>query len=477
MVNLNPEAEQLLVEVDSIIKKLNEMNEKYGANWLQKLPDFHGSTLLKEYQEKVCQIEKFSLSKDSDDEMTHLLYHMMSQHLFSFCNVENTLNENISINKSLNPADLSQSYGLSKVIAKELNNDSKSYAWFSNMKLPTTYIGTPSVIRHYKELSKILAERPLVKVRRLHLFYESLTDDRAQLKALFTTLLVEFLMGIESKIVLVKDSEYPEYKAHFYNFKDQVTYDKGYLLDFALYHNEIRDYDGVYNDNYRSLFANFCYEKPFRGDDATIKRNKVLQYTKQKIYLIDDYNIFQVLRCYFISLWDKPDYVKYLESKKSFNPLLGNIADVYNKHLEILDIRELWKRYLLALERKEYFDERIFKLLYEVELNTINTSDRLVMYRTMYDSFLKDNNGNSRKAFSSVMKQIRSDIIALIDNIDDIYDIDLNEYFEQFIIRNEQDSLHDELMELHQLYTKKQSEESFMVILRRFINEINYKEQ
>lgn len=40
------------------------------------------------------------------------------------------------------------------------------------------------------------------------------------------------------------------------------------------------------------------------------------------------------------------------------------------------------------------------------------------------------------------MKQIRSDIIALIDNIDDIYDIDLNEYFEQFIIRNEQKNLH-----------------------------------
>ncbi len=467
MVNRDAEAEKLLLEVESVIEKLDEMNKKYGNDWLDKLPSFNGSTLLKEYQKKVCHIERFSLSKITIDEMTHLLYHIMSQHLFSFCNVENTLKGRTGANEET-PLNLSGSYGLSVEIAKKLNNDSKSYAWFSNMKLPLTYINSSSVHDHYKELSKVLADLPLVKVRRLHLFYESLTHNPEQLQALFTTLFVEFLMGIDSKIVLVKDVRYPLYKDYFYDFHNQVTYGKGYLLDFALYHNEMRGYNGVYNKNYQSLFANFSYEKPDQNEHRSIQ-DEVEEYELQKTYLINDYNIFQILRCYFISLWEKNDYVKYLKEKQMFTPELSGIAKVYDRYLEVLDIREFWSRYLIAKSTTSFFNSKIFAFLYYIDFEN-NTSERFKDYVEKYRCYNKQY--SNVRAADLVVKNIINEITELIDSIRDINEVkDLKEYFKKFVLRDEQDELRDELIEIYRLYTKEQSEDSFREILKKFISE------
>jgi hypothetical protein len=284
--------EQMIKDAKSIINQMKDMSDKYGNDWLDKLPLFKGSSLLKEYHDKVLGIENLTTE---DDNMTHLLYHLINQHFISFSDMSNKLVFN-NMDENI-PTDLATSFNLSKENSEKLNNNPGSYAWFSNMKLPDTFAKNEEVQGYYKGLSGIFAGKENVKVRRIHLFYEELKESEDFYKPLFTLLFVEKLMGIESKVVFIK--KFSTCKNRFFHFDWNLNYKqlgecRAFLLDFALFHNREED-QSIYG-NYTSLFANFCFEKL---DDKDMKvSERIDKYKKQKVYYLTDYNIFHILKHY-----------------------------------------------------------------------------------------------------------------------------------------------------------------------------------
>jgi len=450
--------EELFKELEKLYEDIKKMANQY-PHWLENLSTFKGYPLLYEYLKWIREIEGYNTLKDKNkrENITHLLYNLMHQHSFSFLDITHKL-------KSGEIRNLEDSYNKSLEIAKKLNDDSKSFAWYSNMKLPMTYIGSSSVKRHYKELSEIFESLPLVKVRRIHLFYESFlpeyTNDinkeynTKQLSALFTTLFVEFLMRVESKVVIVKDVQFEDYKNYFYDFQGNITNNKGFLLDFALYHNEMREYDGVYKKNYTSLFADFCYEMP----NPNPKGHKL--YASGKVYNISDYNIFHLLRSYYISLWEKDDYVEYLKNIES----TSSQVEIYNS-LQVLSIHQFWHEFLSGEKFDKYFDKDTFKYLYNVNINSTNRFEKYKEKDKIYNSTQIDN----------INKNIRDDIFKMIDDISDVSKIDLEDYFQDYFFRDKKDELYSQLKELYNIYDGNQKIQDFSDILKRFIQDNNIK--
>jgi hypothetical protein len=354
--------EQMIIDAQKIVKQMNDMTIKYGQGWLDKLSSFNGSSLLKEYHDKVCDIEK---SAQENDNMTHLLYHLMNQHLISFSDMSNKLTAK---DKDKNvPADLETSFSLSQNNSKDLveDNNPGSYAWFSNMKLPDTFAKSEKVQDYYKALSNIFAKDQNVKVRRIHLFYEELKENENFYKPLFTLLFVEKLMRIESKVVFIKN--FPHCKKGFFHFDWDLKFKqlgecRAFLLDFALFHNRGKD-KSIYG-NYTSLFANFCFEK--LEDAARNVDERIKQYEGQKVYCLTDYNIFHFLKSYYLSLWNKEKYIKYLEdlSTPNDNTRIFEIVNFYKNNIDVVDFFDFWNKYLRPYGIEHIFDENLFKILY-----------------------------------------------------------------------------------------------------------------
>jgi len=438
----------LTEKAGNIIKAIREMKEQY-PDWLKELPRIKGKELLIKYYDKILEIENII---ENGENRTHLLYNMMSQNTFSFEDLSN-----IDLGKKIR--NINESYDESVNIAKELNDDSKSYAWYSNMKLPTTYANSDNVKKHYKKLLEIFKNKPLIKVRRMHLFYESFLPENdnniEQLKALFTILLVEFLMGIESKVVILKNiNRNSDYKNHFYDFQSDIKSDKGYLLDFALYHNEKRDYDGVYDNNYISLFANFCYEKPSNTSICNDDSKRETEF--DKVYYISDYIIFHILRNYYISLWYKDGYIEYLK-KKTGVPY--NIINIYEEKLKVMCFADFWNEYFHYINQMEqYFDKKKFIDLFEID----KEKPQFKKYKDMYEEELKKNPNAKQveinKINDSINSKICEDFLEIINGFINITSEDLNYRLRDYFIRDKKDTLYNQLNELYDLYYKHEKD-------------------
>ena len=452
MKELKKTEEEMIVKASEILHLLDEMTTKYGAGWLNRLPNFDGSELLKDYQEKAFLIEEAS----KQDKITHLLYHMMSQHSFSLVDVHNTSRRD-------NPHNLKGAYGESIHNAENLSNDTKSYAWYSNMMWPSTYAKSESVKNHYINLSKHFIDKPLINVRRMHLLFTSLIDDKDQISALFTTLFVEYLMRIESKVIIVDNENSNEL---FYNF-DKISDKTGYLLDFALYHNEMRDYDGIYADNYLSLFADFCFQ--------CRRENK---YEKQKVFRTNDYNIFHILRSYYISLWEKDTEDKfkgtakvgYIDHLKQMNKYansskIDDLLNIYEK-IKVVDLFEFIHSNKIETSLKDMINCDIFRRLY-------NFNSLKIKHKDTYEEYSSNNVSVEPAIVKFISERLewvsRGDLNKMREEFD--------EYFSKFFLRDRPEKIYQELEELYKInvleghQNTEKNKEHFSSILKQFIND------
>ncbi|MDR2497418.1 MAG: hypothetical protein LBD21_09870 [Tannerellaceae bacterium] len=317
-------------DFEDILTRVQQMNDKYGQDWLKKLPDFNGSSILMKYHEHIYDIEEIS-NKDTENKkkLTHLLYHMMNQHVISFIELSNSIHE----------ANLNKAFSAAVEEFKKLKGEG-SYAWFSNMKLPTSFARNSNVEKYYKEFFEAFNDdNKDIEVRRIHLLYENLLHNKnvEQLTNLFIILLIEYLFGIESKVLLVKSNCKTEQLFHF--SMNDIENCRGYLLDFALFYKPNEINGSKLFENHISLFADFCFEKE--------EENPPIDFNKQSVYRINDYNTFHILKGYYLSLWEKDRYIEYLEKDPVFSgdTKIKDTIELYKKDsLETLSFFEYWKR-------------------------------------------------------------------------------------------------------------------------------------
>jgi len=178
----NVEEKEMMDKAKKIVDDMKKMNDRYGNNWLECLPKFDGSLLLRACYDKMLDIETFSNESETankGENMNHLLYCLLHQHFISYFYMLNKLQTitQDNLNKALQDAIN---------CAENLKDIKGSYAWFSNMKAPDTFARTEDIINYYKSLSNIFLNKENIEVRRLHLFYSQLLTTETFIKPLFT---------------------------------------------------------------------------------------------------------------------------------------------------------------------------------------------------------------------------------------------------------------------------------------------------
>jgi hypothetical protein len=172
-------------------------------------------------------------------------------------------------------------------------------------------------------------------------------------------------MRIESKVVLIDN--YDNCQKGFFHFDWNLNYEqlgdcRAFLLDFALFHNRGQD-KSIYG-NYTSLFSNFCFEKLDSASQNVSVRTR--KYGEEKVYCLTDYNIFHILKSYYLSLWNKTKYLNYLSdlNKSNTNERISAIIEFYNQNIDVIDFFEFWNKYVKAYGIDDILDKNLFKKLY-----------------------------------------------------------------------------------------------------------------
>ncbi|MCL2598101.1 MAG: hypothetical protein FWD66_10740 [Paludibacter sp.] len=314
---------KLIMYFFQLVKEKQELE----TNFQDLLSDYG---LLEDVKKKRGEIKEkyYDNNTQTEKRITHLLSHIMYQQSLSFADVI----------KADHIGNLNAAFAKSISIAEKLTNNKESYAWFSNMILPETYAEPDNAVHdYYKKLLNAFTNKDLIKIRRIHLLYrDSVVYDNVQIIKLFTTLLVEYFMDIESKVIIIENFE--DCKEKIFHFKEgNIKTSKGYLLDFALFYDKNETDDFFQNHNL--LFADFCHQ---RIDDK-------INYNEQGVYHINDYNTFNVIKAYYLSLWEKDNYVKYLfnllqkDLKENVKEDIQEITNLYSKHFTVVDFFQFWK--------------------------------------------------------------------------------------------------------------------------------------
>ena len=224
---------------------LEKIQLYYGNNFLENSENFDGKNILHHYLDNVFGLNDRSkrLKKDlklTDESikdpplyMNHILYHFMRHDITKLATI-------LDYELKDNPKNLEDSYTRSASLAENLNNHRNSLTWYINLKTPVTYIDSQSVVKNQKSIFRILEDKSLVDARRIHLFYEKFLTcheilRKKEMMTLLTTLLLEFLHGIESKVLYVKDFE--TFSKELYKINENNSDASLFILDFALYYS------------------------------------------------------------------------------------------------------------------------------------------------------------------------------------------------------------------------------------------------
>ncbi len=195
------------------------------------------------------------------------------------------------------------------------------FIWFTNMKLPSEYYEQEEVTNHVKDIHRLIVyNRQYIDVRRIHLFYEEFNDENKNMEenrkksiALYTTLLLEFFHGIESKIISIGD---------IHNFKPIINYterkeidensgfksDNIFFIDYALYFSTCQE---EYNETQKKVKA-LPYEScilcsDFGADIPTNVAKNENELKKEhslcKVFEIRDPMLFAIFKLNFLNMW------------------------------------------------------------------------------------------------------------------------------------------------------------------------------
>ncbi len=393
------ESKLVLEELDFF---LTQIREKYGEEVIDQLVHFEGNNILKHYLTSAYDINKRkNYANEQNYKMDHFLYKIMKHHAFSLFDLQH-------YNPKGKPHNLESSYGLSASIANDIEDTDGNIAWFSNMKLPTTYLGSDEVDTHYNDLWDCgLLQRPNVDVRRIHIYFEDFNKDSKdkETEALFTVLILEFLLGINSRVLIIDN--YNSIKDKILSLKNTQNADiiSVFLLDFALYFQKSINSNTHLPGNYFSLCSDFVFED-LNDVTANLDERKE-RYSNEKVFEFHDPKIFSILKYYYLSTWNKDKYVNFLESQhpKLFinNEIFKTgLIDILKNNFKVLDLFQFWRH------MKNNNVTELFNLSYFIRFYPYSIMDptELKDYTYKLLELLRSNNISNRMEINKIKDKI-----------------------------------------------------------------------
>jgi len=375
--SLPEEIEKIKSDLDTRKNKESEIIKKYQKDVFDILIEFDNHKDLNTYIHNSFFINRRSKDiEGSNIFMDHILFNFMKQHILSLLNL---VNYKLTKDK---PIDLESSYVKSIEIANQLKNKDGSLAWYINQRIPTTYVKANSVKYHLENIFAIFCAKKEVDVRRIHLFYEKffVYDEMKPFgylntKALFTTLLLEYLHGIASKVLVIKN--YDNVKQYLFRKGEEISLNSLFLLDFALYFSKDNylypEKNYLYGKSH-ILCADFVAEDPHykeddNGQDA-IKREFDLRtesYEKDKVYVFKNNIIYSLFQNYFLSMWNKEEYFHFMDlhlKEQNANHELIELNDILKNEIQVIDFLDFWKEAMGSTTIDNLFDTNIFSAKY-----------------------------------------------------------------------------------------------------------------
>jgi hypothetical protein len=259
----------------------------------------------------------------------HVLFKIIKQHFLSLYNL---LSYQFSVGAIGN---LSDSYMKSIDLQKQLansnslkNGHSDRLAWFINLKNPITYWTNKNVKKHYSGTVKIFSDlisnegNNSFDLRRMHIFYKeyfqplksdpSKIDLNDQIKHLFKGLLFEYLIGINSRIIVITNYNELQKRMYFENnqYKNVANI---FLLDYALFQYPINiQSESSVDYELHLLPAEFSVE-PLMPQFSTVAIDEH-EYSEQKVFHIEGPNLFYIFKRNFLAFWKKDQFVQSLDN-------------------------------------------------------------------------------------------------------------------------------------------------------------------
>ncbi len=407
--------------LEYIYKQLSIVDKHYTQEdadcFLERLIRFKGSDYLKEYSNSAFDIH--DRSKESEPvpeelkklwkidflpvQMDHILFKVIKHNYYSL----KSLLE-YPLFKRSTPYNLKTTYDKSIEIADNIEDVDGSFLWFTNMKIPITYAKTSSVSRHYKGIHSIIISKKNIDVRRIHLFYDSFNNisnrgSKENSRALFTNLLLEYLHGINSRVLIVRDYKKLQAIAPWIDIAGRKIGDL-FLLDYALnYSNTGQTESSKYLKGDRfTLCADFSADLP----EAEMSTE---EHEKDKVYVLEEPLIFSLFQQHFFSLWNKDNYVEYIKTN-FISERDQKIADVLRENLTLLDFFQFWE-YSVYDHWENLLDMNVFNNRYVFEAAKVSEKEVLEIVKNATQVHMK------RENFKREVNEIRLREIHSSNNI------------------------------------------------------------
>ncbi|MDP2946704.1 MAG: hypothetical protein Q8N88_01185 [Nanoarchaeota archaeon] len=410
---------KLLPYFRDFINNIILIKTKYGIDIVDVLSKFDDSSHLEKYIASAALVNKFS-NDDQDDhfKINHILFKIIKQ---NFISIYSLLSYQFSY---LTIDDLKSSYEASAKCQVDLKkspnhfvNKAEKLAWFINLKNPFIYWNNENVKKHYSATINNFYKNSSVDLRRMHIFYDDYFHNSPlnlkQIKIAFQGLLFEQLIGINNRLIIIKDFESIKKYLYFENIdeinnidnlthtliQDELKFKNIFFLDFALYQYPSVHKPNNYTDyNYHLLPANFGLEAPIKSEEDITTLSK--KYEGESIFEFHGPYLFHIFKNNFQSFWNKERFIKtmdelimhrvwrLLKSKNGKKIIRGIIND---RHFvkNIKDHLNLTKKYI-----SNFIDD--LSINHPIFAETIQTNEENLM-KSILDTFSSNDVENSLK--------------------------------------------------------------------------------
>jgi hypothetical protein len=323
----NLETKESLQDFINLMSKLGKIKNRYKGDTIKYLASFEDSNHLEKYISSAYKINEYSNDNSvSHFKINHILFKIIKQNYISLYTLLSYQFSSFTID------DLDDAYTLSGKIQKKLiktmqkgNSRSERLAWFINLKNPLVYWDSVGVKKHYSMIIENLSTKENIDNKRMHIFYEEYFNSRAlnlkQIRKMFQGLFFEKLIGIDNKLIIIKNFDEIKHKLYFdpYSLKEENSeiYNSEqfkclFLLDYALYQfpNIIRG-ESCQDNDYYLLPANFSLEPPILEEKNILYLKK--KYEKEAVFEFTGPYIYYIFKRNFQSFWHKDNYISSLD--------------------------------------------------------------------------------------------------------------------------------------------------------------------
>ncbi|MFC1565145.1 hypothetical protein ACFL6G_09435, partial [candidate division KSB1 bacterium] len=245
---------------------------------------------------------------------------------------------------------------------KSVSSVPNNLIWLSNMKTPLDFFKADSVAMQYKEINKLIIQNDNINVRRIHIFYDDFNNsdhpiDQKMSEALFTSMLLELLHGIQSKVVIIKNKT--DFLEEIIPGKRNSGYKMGdiFLLDGALYYsqNSTHGINSKWNEEFNflpgkavALYSNFSADSKKDIDYTKKSEQEIKDYFKlrekihenDRIFELDDPSVYVILKQNYQKIWNYDKYLESLIMNYSNDEQIVNKVINYSLNLQVLDFFE-----------------------------------------------------------------------------------------------------------------------------------------